>query len=83
MLSDPNNLVSSLVMMHLSFILIVVDEKLKFSLCRELNFLSTITVLSLLPLKLPKFLPKFFLERIVTNYFLNLLMLKMTIVEGC
>ena len=83
MLSDPNNLVSSLVMMHLSFILIVVDEKLKFSLCRELNFLSIITVLSLLPLKLPKFLQKFFLERIVTNYFLNLLMLKMTIVEGC
>ena len=40
-------------MMHLSFLLFVVREKLKIVRCRELNFLSTITVLSLPAPKFP------------------------------
>ena len=45
-------------MMHPSLLLFVVGEKLKTSRYRELNFLSTITVLSLPPPKFPLSLRK-------------------------
>ena len=52
LLSVRDNSLPSPVVMHLSLLLFVVG-KLKISRCRELNFLSTITVLSLPPPKFP------------------------------
>ena len=52
LLSGRDNSLASLLMMHLSLLLFVV-EKLKISCCKELNFLSTITVLCWPPPKLP------------------------------
>ena len=53
LLSVRDNSLPSLVMMHLSLLLFAVGEKLKISRCRELNLLSTITVLSLPPPEFP------------------------------
>ena len=58
LLSGCDNSLPSLVMMHPSLLLFVVGEKLKTSRYRELNFLSTITVLSLPPPKFPLSLRK-------------------------
>ena len=55
LLSGRGNSFPSLVTINLSLLLFVVGEKLKISHCRELNFLSAITVLSLPPPELPGF----------------------------
>ena len=52
LLSDLDNSLSSLVMMHLGLLLFEVGEKWKISRCTESNFLSTLIVLYLPPQKL-------------------------------
>ena len=53
LLSVRDKSLPSPVVMNLSLLLFVLGKKLKISYCRELNFLSTITVPSLPPPKFP------------------------------
>ena len=55
LLSGRGNSFPSLVTINLSLLLFVVGEKLNISHCRDLNFLSAITVPSLPPPELPVF----------------------------